>query len=258
MFRRDYDHLFKLVLIGDVLVGKSQILLRFADDTYSEIGIPTIGVDFRFRTINVLDKTVKLQIWDTAGHERYRTITSAYYRGAHGIILCFDITNELSFQTMKELNQNVDRHRSGVLPKLLVGTKCDLVDQRQVSTETAQTYADSLGISYCETSAKNNTGIYAMFESIVMECMIQKDHGSIMKLFEATNNKQYPFKIELNDTQQLERCHALVIKMKLMKLNGTLRDRLEGGLVLVLDVQPQMISTATRMHQLSELIRYFS
>eukprot|EP01083_Nonionella_stella_P145156 454328_1 len=265
MFRRDYDHLFKLVLIGDTRVGKSKLLQRFADGTYSDNNVPTIGFDFRIKILNVLDKHVKLQIWDTdhtAGQQRYRAgTTNAYgavYRGVHCIVFCFDVTDAQTFKHTKNYNHEADRMINESCHKVLVATKCDLVSQRQISRERAQTYADSLGISYCETSAKNNTGIYAMFESIVMECMIQKDHGSIMKLFEATNNKQYPFKIELNDTQQLERCHALVIKMKLMKLNGTLRDRLEGGLVLVLDVQPQMISTATRMHQLSELIRYFS
>jgi len=98
----EYDYLFKLLLIGDSGVGKSCLLLRFADDTYTESYISTIGVDFKIRTIQLDGKTVKLQIWDTAGQERFRTITSSYYRGAHGIIVVYDVTDQESFTNVSQ------------------------------------------------------------------------------------------------------------------------------------------------------------
>ena len=103
MTKKDYDQLFKLVLIGDTGVGKSCLLLRFADDQFTESYISTIGVDFRFKTVQVDGKTIKLQIWDTAGQERFRTITSSYYRGANGIIVIFDITEEDSFENAEDI-----------------------------------------------------------------------------------------------------------------------------------------------------------
>mmetsp|Transcript_35141 Transcript_35141/g.71640 ORF Transcript_35141/g.71640 Transcript_35141/m.71640 type:complete len:131 (+) Transcript_35141:108-500(+) len=127
--KRDYDHLFKLVLIGDSGVGKSCLLLRFADNAFTDSYISTIGVDFRFRTVKVEKHTVKLQIWDTAGQERFRTITSAYYRGADGIIMVYDVTNQESFNHVADWLTEVNRYASEGTCKLLVGNKSDRPDR---------------------------------------------------------------------------------------------------------------------------------
>jgi len=161
--KRDYDYLFKLVLIGDSGVGKSCLLLRFADDNFTDSYISTIGVDFRFRTVTIDKKTVKLQIWDTAGQERFRTITSAYYRGADGIIMVYDVTSQESFDHVEEWLSEVDRYANENTAKLLVGNKADLIEEKQVSEETAQRFADKLGISFLETSAKTATNVDAAF-----------------------------------------------------------------------------------------------
>mmetsp|Transcript_128535 Transcript_128535/g.181311 ORF Transcript_128535/g.181311 Transcript_128535/m.181311 type:complete len:203 (+) Transcript_128535:21-629(+) len=165
----EYDYLFKLLLIGDSGVGKSCLLLRFADDTYTESYISTIGVDFKIRTIELEGKTIKLQIWDTAGQERFRTITSSYYRGAHGIIVVYDVTDQVSFGNVKQWLQEIDRYACESVNKLLVGNKCDLVSQKAVDYNTAKEFADSLGIPFLETSAKNSTNVDDAFLTMARE-----------------------------------------------------------------------------------------
>lgn len=159
----EYDYLFKLLLIGDSGVGKSCLLLRFADDTYTESYISTIGVDFKIRTIELEGKTVKLQIWDTAGQERFRTITSSYYRGAHGIIVVYDVTDQDTFANVKQWLQEIDRYACEGVNKLLVGNKSDLASKKVVEYAAAKEFADQLSIPFLETSAKNATNVEQAF-----------------------------------------------------------------------------------------------
>lgn len=159
----DYDYLFKLLLIGDSGVGKSCLLLRFADNTYTDSYISTIGVDFKIRTLDIDGKTVKLQIWDTAGQERFRTITSSYYRGAHGIIVVYDVTDKVSFNNVKQWLGEIDRYACQSVNKLLVGNKADLVEKKVVDFNEAKEFADSLGISFLETSAKSAQNVEEAF-----------------------------------------------------------------------------------------------
>ena len=165
----EYDYLFKLLLIGDSGVGKSCLLLRFADDTYTESYISTIGVDFKIRTIELDGKTIKLQIWDTAGQERFRTIESSFYRGAHGIIVVFDVTDQESFDNVKQWLHEIDRYAPADVKKLLVANKCDLASKRAVPTELAAAFAESLGVEYLETSAKSALNVEKAFTTMASE-----------------------------------------------------------------------------------------
>ncbi|CAA0833589.1 Ras-related protein RABD1 [Striga hermonthica] len=172
----EYDYLFKLLLIGDSSVGKSCLLLRFSDDAYVDSYISTIGVDFKIRTVESDGKTIKLQIWDTAGQERFRTITSSYYRGAHGIIIVYDVTEMESFNNVKQWLNEIDRYASDNVCKLLVGNKCDLADSKVVDTQTAKAFADELGIPFLETSAKDSINVEQAFLTMTGE--IKKKMGN--------------------------------------------------------------------------------
>ncbi|XP_065426884.1 ras-related protein Rab-1A-like [Chrysemys picta bellii] len=165
----EYDYLFKLLLIGDSGVGKSCLLLRFADDNYTDSYISTIGVDFKIRTIELEGKTIKLQIWDTAGQERFRTITSSYYRGAHGIIIVYDVTDQDSFSNMHLWLEEIGRYASENVNKLIVGNKNDLTCKKVVDFTTAKEYADALEVPFLETSAKTATNVEQAFVTMAAE-----------------------------------------------------------------------------------------
>ena len=150
-------------MIGDTGVGKSCILLRFADNTFTDSYISTIGVDFRFRTVEVDKKVCKLQIWDTAGQERYRTITSAYYRGADAIVMVYDVTNRDSFRHVNDWLLEVTRYSSEDTCKLLVGNKSDMVAGRVVTTQEGQNFAKELNVDFLETSAREGTNVETAF-----------------------------------------------------------------------------------------------
>ncbi|KAH7691687.1 Small GTPase superfamily ARF/SAR type protein [Dioscorea alata] len=168
--RADYDHLIKLLLIGDSGVGKSCLLLRFSDDTFTTSFITTIGIDFKIRNIELDGKRIKLQIWDTAGQERFRTITTAYYRGAMGILLVYDVTDESSFNNIRNWIRNIEQHASDNVNKILVGNKADMDEsKRAVPTSRGQMLADEYGIKFFETSAKTNYNVEQVFFSIARD-----------------------------------------------------------------------------------------
>jgi len=163
-----YDHLFKVLMIGDAGVGKSSMLLRFTDDSFDDHIQSTIGVDFKVKHLDVASKRIKLTIWDTAGQERFRTLTSSYYRGAQGVVLVYDVTRRDSFENLAEWLKEVKLYSpnqgEGVV-KLLVGNKVDL--DRKVGREEAEDWARSQGMLFLEASAKTKTGIRQCFMEVV-------------------------------------------------------------------------------------------
>lgn len=165
----EYDYLFKVVLIGDSGVGKSNLLSRFTRNEFCLDSKSTIGVEFATRTIQIDGRTVKAQIWDTAGQERYRAITSAYYRGALGALLVYDITKNSTFDNLKRWLRELRDHADSNIVLLLAGNKSDLNHLREVSADDAQAFAEKEGLSFIETSAMESSNVEKAFNSILTE-----------------------------------------------------------------------------------------
>ncbi|KAK4720960.1 hypothetical protein R3W88_011193 [Solanum pinnatisectum] len=163
------DYVFKVVLIGDSAVGKSQILARFARNEFSLDSKATIGVEFQTRTLVIQHKSVKAQIWDTAGQERYRAVTSAYYRGAVGAMLVYDITKRQTFDHIPRWLEELRAHADRNIVIILIGNKTDLKDQRAVPTEDAKEFAQKEGLFFLETSAMEATNVEDAFSTVLTE-----------------------------------------------------------------------------------------
>ncbi|XP_034465995.1 RAB11a, member RAS oncogene family, like [Hippoglossus hippoglossus] len=163
----EYDYLFKVVLIGDSGVGKSNLLSRFTRNEFSLESKSTIGVEFATRSIQVEGKTIKAQIWDTAGQERYRAITSAYYRGAVGALLVYDIAKHLTYENAERWLKELQDHADSNIVIMLVGNKSDLRHLRAVPTDEAKSLAEKHGLSFLETSALDSSNVELAFQTIL-------------------------------------------------------------------------------------------
>ncbi|XP_065516056.1 ras-related protein Rab-25 [Lathamus discolor] len=165
----DYNFVFKVVLIGESGVGKTNLLSRFTRNEFNHDSRTTIGVEFSTRSILVGDSVVKAQIWDTAGLERYRAITSAYYRGAVGALVVFDITKHQTYDVVERWLKELYDHAEPSIVVMLVGNKTDLAQAREVPMEEARMFADNNGLLFVETSALDSTNVEQAFETILTE-----------------------------------------------------------------------------------------
>lgn len=166
----DYDYLFRILIVGNGYVGKSCLLLRFADDHFDQGTIYTIGVDFKMRNVTTTtDQVVKLQVWDSAGTERFRTVTGSYYRGAHAVMITYDITDRMSFHHMPHWHRECVRYAPEHCKFMIVGTKSDLEDKRVVSTDEGQQYADDINALFSETSALTGDNVDSTFIMLATE-----------------------------------------------------------------------------------------
>ena len=193
MARRDYDYLFKIILVENRFqpfnkniiirsgVGKSSILLRYADNIFNDKYIPSLGVDFRFKNIVTDNIKVKMQIWDLLVDERLMGIRSSFVKDPHGIIIVYDITSKESFDNIKYLIEDIRRYIDPKTPIMIVGNKLDLSDIRQVSEDELKVLATEYNVIYIECSAKMNINIDKIFEEISRK-IISLRNSSVIKL----------------------------------------------------------------------------
>ena len=170
---------FKILTIGESGVGKTCILRRFVENKFLKNHLATIGIDFKTKTLNINNQEIKLKIWDTAGQERFRNITTQYYKGADGIVLIYDVTDDASYEKirdwMEQILSNTKREDIGLV---LLGNKCDM-EPRAVTEEQGNKMAEELKVSYFETSALTGQGINEAFNELTRDIMKRKgvDNG---------------------------------------------------------------------------------
>jgi len=163
---KDDAVIVRIIIVGDSGAGKTSLLVRYTDDKFTPSFISTVGIDFRLKTIQVGNKNVKVQIFDTAGQERFHTITQAYYRNADGALLVYDITHEASFNHIRGWVKEMNPYTESTT-KILVGNKSDLESQRAVTAAQGGALAREIGYQFMETSALNGTNVDAVFESMI-------------------------------------------------------------------------------------------
>ncbi len=161
----NYEYIFKIIIIGNSNVGKTSIINRFTDKEFKDKHLATLGCDFHMKTIMINEKMIKIQIWDTAGMEKYQSITKSYYRGAQACLIVFDITNRESFESIENWIENFNKFCNPNIQKiiLLIGNKCDLGIDRKISYEEAENYSRVNNLLYYETSAKDDINIHEVF-----------------------------------------------------------------------------------------------
>ena len=177
----DYDYLLKLLVIGNADTEKTAFLIKYTNDTYSDSYVTTIGVDFvtkiiiynqkyflqKIKNIEIQGKSVKLQIWDTAGEERFKNIISSYYRGANGLLLLYNITDRESFESLNSWLIDIEKNTKKDVCKILVGTNCDLEDERKVTYQEGKEFATKNEMKFIEVSAKNNINVKEAFDILL-------------------------------------------------------------------------------------------
>ena len=175
----NYEMMFKVVLVGDSFVGKTNIMSKYLKNEFHEDSKATVGVEFGSRQFNIEGHVVKAQIWDTAGQERYKAITSAYYKGAKGAFIVYDITRKESFENVSKWAEQLKSTADKNLTIIIVGNKTDLEDQRQVTSEEGQNKANSLESAFIETSAASGSNLDKAFEMMINE-VYKKCHEEML------------------------------------------------------------------------------
>ena len=197
MDKEKYDLLFKLILIGDSSVGKSNILSKYLKNEFDENSKATVGVEFGTKNILINGKKIKIQIWDTAGEERYRSITSAYYKGAKGAFIVYDITRKTTFDNIDKWISDLRLNGDKNICIIILGNKSDLIEQRQIQEKDGKKKAEMFKTAFLETSALNGDNIAKAFDELI-EHIYQNNKS----FFENDNKKEIDKGVNLNDNNK--------------------------------------------------------
>ena len=187
--KKDSDITIKLLLIGNAYVGKTLIVQKFLDNTFSKTTMATIGVDLQYKVLDINGKKVKYLIWDTAGEDRMKTMTYAYYRGCHVVLIVYDVTSKKSFENVTTWVECVDKFAKSNVLRILVGNKTDLEDTRVISKEEGKKLAEENGLKFYEISAKTMNGLVEMFEDVAKE-YVQIYEQKAIKNFQLRKEKE--------------------------------------------------------------------
>ena len=175
----NYEMMFKVVLVGDSFVGKTNIMSKYIKNEFHEDSKATVGVEFVSKQFTVEGHSIKAQIWDTAGQERYKAITSAYYKGAKGAFIVYDITRKQSFESVEKWVNDVTAVADKKITIILIGNKSDLEDQRQVTKEQGEEKANKLELAFLETSAFSGENLDKAFDLMINE-VYKKCHEELL------------------------------------------------------------------------------
>jgi len=199
----NYDLIFKIVLIGDSGVGKTNILSRYINNEFSLATQSTVGVEFGSKIIKKNGKVIKLQIWDTAGQERYKSITSAYYKGSKGAFVVYDISRKTTYDNIDKWIGELKTNGSEDVLIMLVGNKSDLEEKREVITEEVEKKAQEQKLAFCETSALNGKNVEYAFENLINEILKKVEKDKINEAKQLSESKAIT--LETVDKNQNER-----------------------------------------------------
>ena len=185
----EVEFVFKILLLGDSEVGKSCFLMRYSDNVFVENYITTIGLDYKLKSVKLdSGKTIKVQLWDTAGQDKYRTIAKYYFKGSHGILLLYDVTKQSSFQNIRDWIQDIREEVSQKAIIFLIGNKIDLVDKRKISKEKGIELAEEYKLPFFEASAKSGENVDEVFKALYKKISevygdLEKEMGTKLILF---------------------------------------------------------------------------
>jgi len=180
------DITLKILVLGDSNVGKTSLLLSYSDNYFPDSHVATIGIDYKIKTIAVNGVNLKLQIWDTSGQERFRSMTHTFLKKAHGIVFVYDITNKKSFEGVKDWIKDAENNGAG-FEKILVGNKCDLEGKREVSKDSLDKFGNKKKIKTFETSAKTNINVNEAFDCLAKLIVKDKNKEEIIEKFGERN-----------------------------------------------------------------------